>query len=155
MGGVCGGVCLFPGSRLGSKFWQDMQFSVADPLEMDLLQDVQRSMAGTREPSTMGGYARAFVRYQSWCGERIPPRDAVPARPETVALYLQEIANKAKTFSVVKTASGMIHTAHDLAWCRRSRTPRATGWWQLSGSLLSGGWVTGSRIGRSPSSGIS
>ncbi|KAK3251825.1 hypothetical protein CYMTET_38851 [Cymbomonas tetramitiformis] len=51
-------------SRLSSKFWQGMQFSEVDPVEVELLADVQRSMTGTREPSTIGGYSRAFVRYQ-------------------------------------------------------------------------------------------
>ena len=40
---------------------------------------------------------------------------SMPALPVTVALYLQSISREARTYSVVKSASGCIFTAHELA----------------------------------------
>ena len=103
--------------------WAGLRFSAADPLETQLREDMLRAVSGTRERSTMRGYAHVFARYQAWCQARDPPRVAVPAEPVTVAMYLQYIANAATTFSVVKTASGMVYTAHDLALVPADQNP--------------------------------
>ncbi|KAK3246759.1 hypothetical protein CYMTET_43721 [Cymbomonas tetramitiformis] len=103
--------------------WAGLQFSVTDPLEMQLRADMLLAVSGTREASTMRGYSRVFVRYQAFCQDRDPPRVPVPADPVTVAMYLQYIANAARTFSVVKTASAMVFTAHDLALVPADRNP--------------------------------
>eukprot|EP00854_Cymbomonas_tetramitiformis_P034544 gene34544-biopygen33039 len=73
----------------------------------------------------MRGYSRVYVRYQAFFQDRDPPRVPVPVDPITVAMYLQYIANAARTFSVVKTASAMVFTAHDLALVPADRNPTA------------------------------
>ncbi|KAK3267228.1 hypothetical protein CYMTET_24206 [Cymbomonas tetramitiformis] len=103
--------------------WAGLQFSEADPLEMQLRADMLLAVSGTREASTMRGYGRVFLRYKAFCQGREPPRVPVPADPVTVAMYLQYIANAARTFSVVKTASAMVFTAHDLALVPADQNP--------------------------------
>ncbi|KAK3272017.1 hypothetical protein CYMTET_19662 [Cymbomonas tetramitiformis] len=112
-----------PGIIGTGEQWAGLQFSVTDPLEMQLRADMLLAVSGTREASTMRGYSRVFVRYQAFCQDRDPPRVPVPADPVTVAMYLQYIANAARTFSVVKTASAMVFTAHDLALVPADRNP--------------------------------
>ncbi|KAK3252390.1 hypothetical protein CYMTET_38307 [Cymbomonas tetramitiformis] len=114
---------FLPGTIGTGEFWDGLRFSETDPLERQLLRDIQGAVLETRKQGTIDGYARAFVRYQRWCAERDPPRTAVVADPVTVALYLQYVANAAKTFSVVKTASGMIFRAHEYALVPADRNP--------------------------------
>lgn len=117
------GVAFHAGIIGTGEQWAGLQFSVTDPLEMQLRADMLLAVSGTREASTMRGYSRAFLRYQAFCQDRDPPRVPVPADPVTVAMYLQYIANAARTFSVVKTASAMVFTAHDLALVPADRNP--------------------------------
>ena len=126
-------MCLGQGDDVGAAVsagvigtgdqWAGLQFSEADPLERQLRADMLLAVSGTREASTLRGYGRAFMRYQAFCRSRVPPRVPVPADPVTVAMYLQYIANAASTFSVVKTASAMVFTAHDLALVPADRNP--------------------------------
>jgi hypothetical protein len=51
-----------------------------------VLQGVLRmAMRDTRAPGTWeSSYSRGYVRFADWCAARIPPRQALSARPETV-----------------------------------------------------------------------
>ncbi|KAK3243733.1 hypothetical protein CYMTET_46629 [Cymbomonas tetramitiformis] len=51
-----------PGIIGTGEQWAGLQFSVTDPLEMQLRADMLLAVSGTREASTMRGYSRVFVR---------------------------------------------------------------------------------------------
>ena len=117
------GFAVHAGAVGSGQHWGALTFSVDDPLELELRRDIQGAVLATRKDKTLDGYARAFLRYRRWCSERVPPRQAVPAEPVTVAMYLQFVANAAKTFSVVKTASGMIYRFHEMALVPLDQNP--------------------------------
>jgi len=88
--------------------------SADDPLEVELGQAMCSLAAAKWAPGSLEQYAGAFRRFESWCAERTPPRRALPADAETVALYMMFLTRHANTFSVVKTASAAIAAVHRL-----------------------------------------
>ena len=80
------------------------------------MREIHSGVVSTRAPGTWShSYSGGWLRFQTWCAQRTPPRVACPAEPLTVALYLQSVAREANTYSVVKSASGMIHSVHELS----------------------------------------
>eukprot|EP00854_Cymbomonas_tetramitiformis_P023794 gene23794-biopygen24617 len=68
-------------------------------------------------------YAGGLLRFKRWYRSKTPPRCPLPARPKTVAMYLQHLANSSKSLSKATSASGMIFTYHDLSLVPASRIP--------------------------------
>ncbi len=81
-------------------------------------------MVGTRSVSTWAdSYLDIIRRYRAFCAARVPPRVPVPATPLTVCLFLQLVASEAKSYAVVKSASGAIFTLHEMALVPASEAP--------------------------------
>src|SRR5512143_524110 len=51
-----------------------------------------RSAGQARSPATLEAYGRAWQSFRVWC--RSVGKDAVPADPATVAVYLQHVASR-------------------------------------------------------------
>jgi hypothetical protein len=79
-----------------------------DPVEMALAADLQRSALAHVAESSCKTYTSQFNLFVAWCGALAEPRVPLPASDATVALYLQSVANAAKTFAPVKAASSAI-----------------------------------------------
>jgi hypothetical protein len=79
-----------------------------DPVEMALAADLQRSALAHVAESSCKTYTGQFNLFVAWCGALAEPRVPLPASDATVALYLQSVANAAKTFAPVKAASAAI-----------------------------------------------
>lgn len=102
--------------------------SVSDPLEQDLVEQMQQSSLESRALSTWcDSYVGIFKRFVAWCKERSPPRIPLPASGDTVALYLQFVGSQAKvkdqTYAVVKSTSGAIFAFHELALVKLEENP--------------------------------
>lgn len=99
-----------------AQLWgSSARVSATDREESALTGELMGLVAGTRAASTWKAYEPAFGKFARWCAERVPPRCPLPAEPFTVALYLTHVGRTAKSYSVVKTASGAIHSAHEVA----------------------------------------
>ncbi len=77
----------------------------ANPVELALAADLQKSVLKHKAESSCGKYAGQFNMFVAWCHARAEPRATLPASEGTVALYLQSVMNNAKTFLPVKAAS--------------------------------------------------
>ena len=100
----------------GAQLWGSAaRVSASDPEEAALAGELMGLVVGTRADSTWKSYDPAFRRFAQWCAERKPPRCTLPASPFTVALYLTHVGRGAGSYSVVKTASAAIHSAHEVA----------------------------------------
>ena len=53
-------------------------------------------------------YTLLWNKFVKWCGDREAPRCPLPASETTVALFLQQVADEAQSFSVIKLASAAI-----------------------------------------------
>ena len=117
-GGVFSGVC-----------WDQYEPSEGDELERQLSSSMRAAAISTRAPGTWSNsYTSLLARFRRFCEGRTPPRQVCPADPMTVCLLkekkiLQLVADAARTYSVVKSASGMIFTLHDLALVPVERNP--------------------------------
>ncbi len=58
--------------------------------------------------STSKGYGKPWDKFMKWCGERLSERCMLPASDFTVALFLQSVADEAKSFAPVKSHSAAI-----------------------------------------------
>ncbi len=79
-----------------------------DPVEVALAARVQHSAMAHVAGSTSKGYVGPWNMFVKWCGERLSERCPLPASDFTVALYLQSVADSAKTFAPVKSHSAAI-----------------------------------------------
>ena len=90
----------------------------------------------SRAPGTWSNsYTALLARFSRFCASRNPPRRVCPADPMTVCLFLQLVANAANTYSVVKSASGMLFTLHDVALVPLERNPTKCGMAKLIRSV--------------------
>ena len=85
---------------------------------------MRADVVATRAPGTWAhSYTALAARYIRFCRDRVPPRNPCPAEPMTVCLFLQLVADAARTYSVVKSASGMIFSLHEMAMVPKERNP--------------------------------
>ena len=104
--------------------WDQYEPSMEDELEQRLCKSMRSAAVTTRAPGTWSNsYTSLLARFRRFCGERLPPRKVCPAEPMTVCLFLQLVADSARTYSVVKSASGMIFTLHALALVPEDKIP--------------------------------
>ncbi len=80
----------------------------ADPVELALAADLQKSALSHVAESPCDKYSGQFNMFVAWCDARAEPRDTLPASDGTVVLYLQSVINTVKTFAPVKAASAAI-----------------------------------------------
>jgi hypothetical protein len=88
--------------------WAALDVNRADPVEVELAADLQTSVLSHVAGSTCRNYEGQFRMFVVWCGSRIEPRMPLPASDASVAMYLQSVANGAKSFAPVKAASAAI-----------------------------------------------
>ncbi len=79
-----------------------------DPVEVELVADLQTSALSHVAGSTCKKYEDQFGMFVMWCGSLLEPRVPLPASDALVVLYLQSVVNDAKSFAPVKAASAAI-----------------------------------------------
>jgi hypothetical protein len=81
-----------------------MDVNREDPVEVELAADLHVSALSHVAGSTCNTYSGQFNMFFEWCASLAVPRAPLPASEATVALYLQSLVNRAKTFTTVKAA---------------------------------------------------
>ncbi len=88
--------------------WAALEVNRADPVEVELVADLQTSALSHVVESTCNKYEGQFRMFVMWCGSPLEPMVPLPASDALVALYLQSVVNDAKSFAPVKTPSAVI-----------------------------------------------
>ena len=105
-------------------FWNSIEVSKCDALEQELLQEIMESVPKAKALSTWdSSYISHINRFIQWCKDRNPPRCPLPASESTVTLYLQFLTRSAKSYAVVKSASGAIFSFHEAALVPQKEIP--------------------------------
>ena len=93
-------------NRVTSSGWAFLDVNREDPVEVALAARSQHSAMSHVARSTSKGNVGPWNAFVKWCGgERLSERCPLPASAFTVALYLQSVADGAKTFANVKRHS--------------------------------------------------
>ena len=92
----------------GASGWAHLDVNREDPVEMALAADLQKSALAHVAESSCGKYTGQFNMFVAWCNSLAEPRVPLPASDGTVAMYMQQVMNTAKTFAPVKAASAAI-----------------------------------------------
>jgi site-specific recombinase XerD len=74
--------------------------------------DARHYIASAKAPATLRAYRSDWAHFHTWCDTH--DRDALPAEPETVALYLSDLARVAKPATLQRRLSS-ISQAHQAA----------------------------------------
>jgi integrase len=74
--------------------------------------DARRYIASAKAPATLRAYRSDWAHFTTWCDTH--GRDALPTEPETVALYLSDLARTAKPATLQRRLSS-ISQAHQAA----------------------------------------
>ena len=77
-------------------------------MEVELAADLQTSALYHVAGSMCRKYEGQFRMFVVWCGSLIEPRVPLPASDTSVVMYLQSVANNAKSFAPFKAASAAI-----------------------------------------------
>jgi hypothetical protein len=81
----------------------------------EALQDSARQLVeGSQTTSMLNAYAGDMAQFRVWCAEQVPLREALPAQPMTVALYLAALAD-IRTRATIRRRIGSISVVHQLA----------------------------------------
>ena len=97
-------------------------------MEVELAGQMRAAAVSNRAPGAWSNsYTSLLARFVAFCGAREPPRQVCPADCMTVCLFLQLVAMQANTYSVVKSASGMLFTLHELAMVPLGSNPTKCG----------------------------
>ncbi len=80
----------------------------------DLQVQAQAYARGSRASSTWRAYTSDMADFRRWCAEQQPPRSALPAAPETVALYLTALA-QVRAPATLRRRLSAISVAHQVA----------------------------------------
>ena len=92
----------------GPSGWDSLQLNLQDPEEVRLGALVQQAALGHVAPSSSRAYACAWKAFVSWCSSLAQPRCPLPAAEITVAMYLQLVVGRSKSYSPFKKASAAI-----------------------------------------------
>jgi len=95
-------------NRVTSSGWASLDVNRDDPVEVALAARLQHSAMAHVAGSTSKEYVKPWNKFVIWCGERLSERCPLPASDITVALYLQSVADGAKSFAPVKSHSAAI-----------------------------------------------
>jgi hypothetical protein len=88
-----------------SSGWASLDVNRDDPVEVALAARLHHSAMAHVAGSTSKEYVGPWNKFVKWCGELLSDRCPLPASDFTVALYLQSVADGAKTFAPVKSHS--------------------------------------------------
>lgn len=66
---------------------------------------------GSRAAATLTAYASDMKQFRAWCADQVPPLEALPAQPMTVALYLAALADL-RTPSTIRRRIASISVVH-------------------------------------------
>jgi hypothetical protein len=88
--------------------WDSVSIDPSDPVELHLASRLRESAVTHVAGQSSDRYALLWAKFVKWCGERTSPRCPLPASEVTVALFLQQVADEAHSFSVIKQASAAI-----------------------------------------------
>ncbi len=91
-----------------SSGWASLDVNRDDPVEVALAARLQHFAIAHVAGSTSKEYVGPWNKFVKWCGERLSERCPLPASNFTVALFLQSVADGAKTFAPVKSHSAAI-----------------------------------------------
>ena len=100
--------------EIGSKFspcslqWNSLSINPFDPVEMHMASRLRESAVSHVADRSSDRYTLLWKKFVQWCGDRVSPRCPLPASETTVALFLQQVADEAQSFSVIKQASAAI-----------------------------------------------
>jgi hypothetical protein len=88
--------------------WATLSINADDPVEVHLDNVLRQSAVEQVASSFALQYEHAWRGFVNWCQSLQVPRSFLPVSEETVALYLANLAEKATSFSVIKSASAAI-----------------------------------------------
>ena len=97
---------------LATDIWQELA-SLDSPELRKLAEGIQNSVLGTKAPSTTKKYLAAFRHWKQWATSHNIV--VFPVKEAFLALYLQSIAETAKSKSAVEEAVNSISWAHQMA----------------------------------------
>ncbi len=89
-----------------------MDVNREDPVEVELAADLRVSALSRVAESTCNTCSGQFNMFVEWYASLAVPRAPLPASDDTVALYLQSVVNRVKTFAPVKATSAAIAFYH-------------------------------------------
>ena len=95
-------------SSITSSGWASLDIDRDDPVEVALAARVHYSATTHVVGIASKKYVGPWNKFMKWCGERLSKRCPFPASDFTVALYLQSVADGAKTFAPMKSHSAAI-----------------------------------------------
>ena len=95
-------------SSVTSSGWASLDVNRDDPMEAALAARLQHSSTAHVAGSTSKEYVGPWNKVVKWCGERLSERCPLTESDFTVALYLQSVADGAKTVAPMKTHSAAI-----------------------------------------------
>ena len=88
--------------------------TVALEVDPDVLQEQARRLAeNSRAANTRRAYQCDMDQFRIWCAAQYPPREALPAHPVTVALYLTALADIRKP-ATIRRRMDSISVIHQL-----------------------------------------
>ena len=95
-------------NRVTWSGWASLDVNREDPVEVALGARLQHYAMAHVAGSTSKGYVGPLNAFVKWCGERLSERCPLPATDFAVALYLQSVADRAKSFAPLKSHSATI-----------------------------------------------
>jgi hypothetical protein len=95
-------------SSATSSGWASLYVNRDDLVEVALAARLQNFAMAHVVGSNSKKYVGSWNKFVKWCGERLSERCSLPASGFTVALFLQSVADGAKTFAPVKIHSAAI-----------------------------------------------
>ena len=91
-----------------SSLWTALSINPSDPPEVHLAAVFRQSAVEHVAASSAHQYEHAWRSFVQWCQSLQVPRSFLPASEVTVALYLANVAERATSFAVIKSASAAI-----------------------------------------------
>jgi hypothetical protein len=92
-------------SSVISSGWTSLEVNPDDQVEVALAARLQHFAMAHVARSASKEYVGPWNKFVKWCGERLSESCPLPASEFAVAIYLQSVADGAKTFAPVKSHS--------------------------------------------------
>ena len=101
-----------------AQLQEDLELSTSD---RDAAQAVAAGLRDAKAPNTRRAYASAWHMFSEWT--ILTGRTAMPADPQTVALYLGHLAADGKTIAIISQARAAISHAHAAEGISQTENP--------------------------------
>ncbi len=88
--------------------WDLQSFNATDPVEIALAASVRDAAKAHVDGSTSNAYLGPWSNFVDWCASLDVPRCSLPASQMTVAMYLQSVVDRSKSYAPVKSHSAAI-----------------------------------------------